>query len=352
MFMKIKGVYLPGNKEAHIKEWEIPDPQGDEVLIKIKASALCASDLSIYHGRPLIPGYPAGTFIVGHEPCGVVYKTGHCVKNLKEGDRVATICFVGCGHCQYCRGGEPNLCVNNPGVLGFNMHGADAEYLLIAERSCLPMPDKMSYVTGAVSTDAIGNLYSTMKAMNVCGNDVVAITGLGPMGLSGVLAAVNMGATVLAIDPVEERLNKAKELGAQYILNPKKVSPIEFVKENFPSGIDKSVDCSANEEAINILLNIARKHGIVSQIGEPGEKMIAINPSEQLIRKKVSYIGSWYFNLNEWEDIASFIVDKIGNDRAEGIVSHRYPLEEKAASEAFELFNAHKTLKVVFTPDN
>lgn len=220
--MKIKGVYLPGNKEAHIKEWEIPDPQGDEVLIKIKASALCASDLSIYHGRPLIPGYPAGTFIVGHEPCGVVYKAGPCVKNLKEGDRVATICFVGCGHCQYCRGGEPNLCINNPGVLGFNMHGADAEYLLIAERSCLPMPDKMSFVTGAVSTDAIGNLYSTMKAMNVCGNDVVAITGLGPMGLSGVLAAVNMGATVLAIDPVEERLNKAKDLGAQYVLNPKK----------------------------------------------------------------------------------------------------------------------------------
>jgi threonine dehydrogenase-like Zn-dependent dehydrogenase len=349
--MKIKGVYLPGTKEAHIKEWDIPDPKGDEVLIKIKASALCASDLSIYYGKPLIPGYPSGTFIVGHEPCGVVTKAGPCVRNYKDGDRVAVIAFVGCGYCQYCRGGEPNLCVNDLGVLGFTTHGGDAEYLLISERSCLPMPDKMSFVTGAVSTDAIANLYSTMRAMHVCGEDVVAITGLGPMGLSGVLAAVGMGATVLAIDPVEDRLIKAKDLGAQYTLNPAKVDPIEYTKKNFPDGIDKSVDCSAVESAINTLLNITRKHGIVSQIGEPGERTIAINPSEQLIRKKISYVGSWYFNLNEWEGAASFIVDKIGNDRAESIVSHRYPLEEDAVGEAFSLFDAHKTLKVVFTPD-
>jgi threonine dehydrogenase-like Zn-dependent dehydrogenase len=348
--MNIKGVLLPGDKEAHIKDWDIPDPTGDQVLIEIKASALCASDLSIYHGRPLIPGYPPGTFIVGHEPCGVVSGRGPCASSVKEGDRVAVIAFVGCGHCRYCRGGEPNLCENDMEVLGFTMHGGDAEYLLISERSCLPMPDGMSFVTGAVATDAIANLFSTMKAMNVGGNDVVAITGLGPMGLSGVLCAAGMGATVLAIDPVEERLAKAKGLGAQYTVNPQKVSPVDYVRENFPGGVDKAVDCSAVESAINDLLNIIRRHGIVSQIGEPGERMIAINPSEQLIRKKVSYVGSWYFNMNEWEEAASFIVDKIGNDRAEGIVSHRYPLEEDAVGEAFRLFNAHETLKVVFTP--
>ena len=347
--MKIKGVYLPGNAEAHIKDWEIPEPKGDEVLVQIKASALCASDLSIYHGKPLIPGFPAGTFITGHEPCGIVSKTGPCVRGLKEGNRVAMIAFIGCGHCRYCLGGEPNLC-DSTGVLGFTTHGGDAEYMLIPERSCLKMPDKMSYVTGAVATDAIGNLYSTMRQMSVNGNDVVAITGLGPMGLSGVLAAQGMGATVIAIDPVEDRLKKAKELGAQYTINPGKVNPLEFIKKHFPEGVDKSVDCSAVESAINTLLNIARKHGIVAQIGEPGERMIAINPSEQLIRKKLSYLGSWYFKLDEWDDIADFIVNRIGNDRAEGIVSHRYPLEEKAVGEAFKLFNAHETLKVVFTP--
>lgn len=347
--MKVKGVFLPGNEEAHIKEWEIQDPQKDEVLVQIKGAALCASDLSIYHGKPLIPGYPPGTFIAGHEPCGIVSKAGPGVQHFKERDRVALICFIGCGFCRYCRGGEPNLC-SSVGVLGFTTHGGDAEYILVPERVCLPMPDKMSYVTGAVSTDAIGNLYSTMKEMNVCGDDLVAITGLGPMGLSGVLTASGMGATVIGIDPVQDRLEKAKELGAHYTINPKKVDPVEFIQDLSPEGVDKAVDCSASEAAINLLLNIARKHGIVAQIGEPGEKLIAINPSEQLIRKKLTYVGSWYFKMDEWDDIADFIVNTIGNEKAESIVSHRYPLEDKAAGEAFKLFDEHKTLKVVFTP--
>jgi propanol-preferring alcohol dehydrogenase len=347
--MKTKGVYLPGNHEAHIKEWDLSEPAGDEVLVKIKGAALCASDLSVYHGHPLIPGYPSGTFIAGHEPCGIVSKAGPGVRNFKEGDRVALICFIGCGFCRYCRSGEPNLC-SGVGVLGFTTHGGDAEYILVPERVCLPMPDAMSFVTGAVSTDAIGNLYSTMKEMNVCGDDLVAIAGLGPMGLSGVLAAVGMGAKVIGIDPVKSRLDKAKELGAHFLLNPNDVDPAEFVRGISKEGVDKAVDCSASEAAINTLLNIARKHGIVAQIGEPGERPIAINPSEQLIRKKLTYVGSWYFRMDEWDDIADFIVNTLGNKKAESIVSHRYPLEDKAAGEAFKLFDEHKTLKVVFTP--
>lgn len=347
--MKIKAVYLPGNREAHIKEWEIPDPHDDEVLVKIKASALCRSDMSIYYGNPLIPGYPAGTFIPGHEPCGVISKTGSHVKHLKESDRVAITCFIGCGYCRYCRSGEPNLC-NSVGVLGFTTHGGDAEYILVPESVCLPMPDEMSFPVGAVSTDAIGNLYSTMKEMNVCGNDLVGIAGLGPMGLSGVLAAVAMGATVIAIDPVNSRLEKAKELGAHYTVNPEEIPLREYVSEISSEGIDKSVDCSAAQNGINALLDLTRKHGIVAQIGETGEAPISINPSEQLIRKKLTYIGSWYFTLSEWEEIADFIVHRIGNKESESIISHRYPLEEKAVDEGFRLFDQHETLKVVFTP--
>ncbi len=347
--MKIKGVYLPGNREAHLKEWDLPNPVQDEVLVQIKASALCASDLSIYHGKPLIPGYPSGTFIVGHEPCGIVTKTGPCTKQLKEGDRVAIIAFVSCGYCQFCMGGEPNLC-DKVGVLGFTRNGGDAEYLVIPERSCLLMPKNMSFITGAVATDAIGNLYSAMKKMQVSGDDLVAITGLGPMGLSGVLAATGLGATVIAIDPVEHRLSKAKKLGAEFLINPEKVDPKEYIRSNFREGVDKAVDCSGNENAINTLLDITCKHGVISQIGEAHGRTISIKPSEQLIRKKLTYLGAWYFNLSEWDSISDFIVNKLGNEKVESIVSHKYPLEEKAVMKAFNLFNAHKTLKVVFTP--
>ena len=139
-------------------------------------------------------------------------------------------------------------------VLGFQRHGGDAEYLIVPERVCLPMPEKMSYVAGAISTDAIGNLYSTMKEMRVCGNDLVAVVGLGPMGLSGIIAAIGMGATVVAIDVVEERLRKAKELGAHYTVNPKEVDPMEFISEISPEGVDKAVDCSGVNGGINLSL--------------------------------------------------------------------------------------------------
>lgn len=347
--MKIKGVHLPGDQTAHVKEWEISEPKEDEVLVQVKAAALCRSDMSIYYGIPLIPGFPPGTFITGHEPCGVVSKAGPCVQHLKEGDRVALICFAGCGICRYCKAGEPNLC-ETAKCLGFTMHGGDAEYIVVPERTCLPLPDEMSYALGAVSTDAIGNLYSTMKQMNVSGDDLVAVTGVGPMGLSAVLCALGMGATVIAFDPMENRLKKAKELGAHYTANPDKVDPEAYIREISKDGVDKAVECSAENEAINYLLNSMRKHGIVSQIGEPGEKPFTISPSEQLIHKKITYVGSWYFALDEWDDITRFIIHNIGTERAESIVSHRYPLEEDAADEAFRLFDKRESYKVVFTP--
>jgi propanol-preferring alcohol dehydrogenase len=347
--MKVRGVYLPGDKTAHVKEWEIGEPQNDEVLVKVKSAALCRSDMSIYYGIPLIPGFPPGTFITGHEPSGVVDKVGPCVRNLKQGDRVAVICFVGCGHCKYCLAGEPNICEMTK-CLGFTMHGGDAEYIVVPERACLPLPDEMSFDLGAVSTDAIGNLYSTMKYMNVSGDDFVAVAGVGPMGLSAVLCALGMGATVVAFDPMENRLKKAKEIGAHYVANPHKVDPEEFIRNISKEGVTKAVDCSAENEAINYLLNSTRKHGTVSQIGEPGASSVTINPSEQFIHKKLTYVGSWYFTLDEWDDITHFIISNIGVKQAENIISHRYPLEERAADEAFKLFDKRETYKVVFNP--
>jgi threonine dehydrogenase-like Zn-dependent dehydrogenase len=208
--METRGIYLPGNKEAHVKEWTVSEPRGDDVLIQVKAAALCASDMSIYKGNPLIPGYPSGTFIVGHEPCGIVAQTGPDVRRVREGDRVAIIAFTSCGDCDYCRTGEPMLCAEM-GVIGFTAHGGDADYLVVPERMCLPLPDAVSDVVGAISTDVLGNLYSTMNELELGADDLVAIAGCGPMGLAGVLAAAARGATVVAIDPIDSRLQIAEK---------------------------------------------------------------------------------------------------------------------------------------------
>jgi len=346
----MKGVHLPGNGEAHIEEWPDPKPAFGEVLIEVKASALCRSDMTIYYGEPLVGETAAGEVIPGHEPSGIIKEVGKGVKYFKEGNRVAVTCFLGCGSCKYCRSGEPMLC-NEVKFLGMDRNGGDAELLVVPENVCLLMPKEMSYASGAVSTDAIGNLYATMKEMNVCGDDLVAVVGIGPMGLSGILAAKGMGATVIAIDLVQSRLDKAKELGADYIVNAKEVNPREFIRNiTKGKGVDKSVDCSGSAAGISTALDIACKHGIVAQIGETGKKKVEINPSDQLIRKKLTWYGSWYFNLSQWDEVADFIINKVGNKRVEEIVSHRYPLEEESVSEAFKLFDEHKTFKVIFTP--
>jgi len=344
----MKGVYFPGTGEAHLKEWPDPTVHPDDVLIKIKASALCRTDLSIYYGNPVVGKKAPGEVIPGHEPCGIITKTGKNAKHFKEGDRVVASIFVGCGFCKYCRAGEPNIC-ERVEILGFDRHGGDAEFLVVPENVCLPMPDEMSYITGAISTDVIGNLYSTMKEMNVSGKDIVAIIGVGPMGLGGTLSAKGMGATVVALDLVDSRLNKAKTLGADYIVNAKEQNPVEFLmKLTNGEGVDKSVECSGTPEGVATCLDITRKHGCVAQIGEMAEAKI--KPSAQFLRKKLTYYGSWYFYLQEWGGIADFIVNRIGNDKAEKMVSKRYSLTEQDISQAFKLFDQHKTDKVVFTP--
>jgi len=346
----MKGVYLPGNGEAHVRECPDPRPAANEVLIEVKASALCRSDMMIYHGETLVRKTCAEKIIPGHEPSGIIREVGKGVKHLKEGDRVAVTCFLGCGICRYCRSGEPMLC-QEVEILGFDKNGGDAELLVVPGNVCLPIPEDMSYVVGAISTDAIGNLYATMKEMNVNGDDSVAIVGLGPMGLSGVLAAKGMGATVVAVDLVQSRLDKAKELGADYVINAKEADFQEFIKDiTKGKGVNKSVDCSGSAGGICTALDVTGKHGIVAQIGETGERKMEVFPSKQLIRKKLTWYGSWYFNLPQWEDIVDFIKNRIGYKKAGEIVSRCYPLEEQSISEAFKLFDKHKTLKVVFTP--
>jgi D-arabinose 1-dehydrogenase-like Zn-dependent alcohol dehydrogenase len=341
----MKGVYLPGDQTAGIKDWDIPEVGKWDVLVEIKASALCRSDMSIYYGNALMGG---GNVIPGHEPAGLVVETGKNVTAVAKGDRIALHCFIGCGQCEYCRRGEPFLC-DALELLGFQKHGGDAEYLVAPESTCLKIPNEMSFRTAAISTDAIGNLYNSMKELNLMGSDKLAVVGLGPMGMSGVMVGSALGSEVIAIDLVESRLKKAKELGASVIINAAKENVVEVVRElTKGKGVAKAVECSGSQEGINTALDIVGKHGQIAQIGERSN--LTIDPSNQLIRKMVTYFGSWYFQIWQWPEIVDFIMNRIGDSRAQELISHSFSLSEPDVKEAFQLFDEHKTQKVVFEP--
>jgi L-iditol 2-dehydrogenase len=338
----LRGILLPGNKQVVVTDWPKPQAGVGEVLVRVKASAICRSDLSLYYGQAVVQGNRAGKVITGHEPAGVVEEVGVGVKSLKAGDRVAIYLAVGEGQCEYCRRGDYHLCPDWE-CLGFTKDGGNAEFIVVPERNCLPIPDEMSFIAAAVSTDAFGTLYSAAKKLEVSGSSTVGIWGLGPMGSSGILACKARGAKVIAIDPLEARRDFAKELGADITLDPSDGNVVARIMELTNNvGVDAAIDCSGNPHGQNAALDAAKRFGKVAFIGE--SKETTIRPSDQLIRKQLTLIGSWYFNISEYEEIKRVIVEK--KIPLEKLVTHTFSLEQ--AETAFRMFDERQTEKAVF----
>lgn len=341
----MRAVLFPGNKEVQVVDRPDPSPGLGEVLIKTRASAICRSDMGLYYGdHAVVGGDAAGTgqVVPGHEPAGDVVELGEGVSGIEVGDRVAVYLAIGCGHCEYCLKGYRMLCPDWK-CLGFDVDGGNADYLVVPAVNCLELPDEISYEAGAVITDMVGTQYHTQKRLGVSGADTLAVFGLGPMGAAGVLVGKARGARVVAIDILDSRLEMARELGADEVINSKEEDPVERLRAlTRGMGVDVAIDCSGVPPAQNAALDAARKMGAVAFVGESSST--AINPSDQMIRKILHVIGAWYFPLGEFEEIARFVVDN--EVPVEKMITHRFSLDE--APEAFRMFDQRETEKAVF----
>lgn len=344
----MKAVLFPGNEEVRVvNDHPDPSPRLGEVLIKTRASAICRSDMHLYHGNAVVGGESAGTgtIVPGHEPAGEVVELGEGASGVEAGDRVAVYLAIGCGHCEYCLSGYRMLCPEVK-MLGFDLDGGNADYVVVPAVNCVKLPDGISYEAGAVMTDMIGTQYHTQKRLNVSGADTLAVFGLGPMGAAAVLIGKARGASVIAVDVLDSRLELAKELGADVTINSSEEDSVERLRElTHGIGVDIAIDCSGAPPAQNAALDAARAMGSVAFVGESPET--TINPSDQMIRKVLNVIGAWYFPLGEFEEVARFVVD---NDvPVEKMISHRFSLDD--APEAFRMFDQHETEKAVFVWD-
>ena len=339
---KMTAVYLPGNKQVDIRTAIVPEPGPDEVLVEVKASCICRSDLSLYYGNAVISGGDSDQFICGHEPSGIVVKTGEAVTEFSVGDNVAVYLAVGCGVCHHCRTGHNYLCAKWK-CLGFTMDGGNAEFLRVPARNLLKTPKGMSHLAAAISTDAFGTLFSACRKVGVNGLSTIGIWGLGPMGAAGTMAAKAMGGSVVALDPVAERREFAKELGADLVLDPTAPDALNQIRE-FSGGEDLSgaIDCSGSSQAHNMALEAAAPMARLALIGESQET--TIKTSDHMIRKQLTVFGSWYFSINEYEDILSLI--KSHNVDLERLATHTFDLKD--ADKAFRMFDNRETEKAVF----
>lgn len=343
----MKAVQLPGNKQVDVVSRPDPAPGQGEVVVRTRASFICRSDMSLYHGDPIVGGDAArnGAVIPGHEPAGDVVELGAGVTGIVSGDRVALHLAIGCGRCEYCLRGDRMLCPDWK-CLGFDVDGGDADFLVVPAVNCLALPDELSYEAGALLTDMVGTQYHVQKRLNVSGVTTVAIFGLGPMGLAGVLAARGRGARVIAVDVLRDRLDLAHALGADETVDSSGADPVEALRElTGGRGVGVAIDCSGAPSAQNAALDAACKQGAVAFVGE--SRSTTINPSDQIIRKLLTVIGGWYFPLWEYPEIVRFALDR--ELPVEKLVTHRFALDD--APEAFRLFDERKTEKAVFVWD-
>lgn len=342
----MKSVVLPGNREVKVEDRPIPAPGPGEVLVATRASAICRSDMGLYTGTSAIVGGDAagkGFVVPGHEPAGVVAEVGDGVTGLAVGDRVAAYLAIGCGHCEFCASGYLMLC-RAWQCLGFDVDGGDADYFVIPARNVLPLPDEVSYVAGALMTDMIGSQYHTQRVLGVRGGETVAVIGLGPMGAAAVVVAAALGADVVAVDLLADRLRLARSLGAATTIDSSGMDALAALQEQTGGrGVDVAIDCSGAPAGQNLALDAAAKQGRVAFVGE--SRATQINPSDQIIRKLLTVVGGWYFPLGEWPAIVRLVTDK--KLPVEDLVTHRFSVDE--APTAFAMFDKRETEKAVFT---
>ena len=344
------GVVFLGERKLELREFPDPTPGPGEVVIGIKASGMCGSDLHPYRAagnaaKALGLGGGSGPVIGGHEPCGVVAAVGPGVSETEArvGQRVMNHHYWGCGQCKHCRVGWSQLCRKGIVVYGMTGHGAHAPFMKVPARTLVPLPDELSFEEGAAISCGTGTAYGALKRLDVSGRDTLAVFGQGPVGLSATQLGCAMGARVIAVDLAAERRRLAKEFGAETVIDPRETDPVAALRElTHGEGVEAALDCTGNPEARVAAVRSACTWGRVCFVGEGNTTTFDI--SQDLIRKQLTILASWTFSAVGQEECARFIADR--RLPLKRLLTHRFKLEE--AAEAYRLFDTQTTGKGVF----
>ncbi len=348
----MKGVVFLGDRKLELREFPDPTPGPRDVVLEIKASGMCGSDLHNYRGPPPSGEAAGGVkreagMIAGHEPCGVVVAVGSGVseKEAHVGQRVMDHHYDGCGNCKHCRGGWTQMCLEGTVVYGSGGHGAHARYMKVPVSTLVTLPDALSFETGAAIACGTGTAYGALKRLNLQGGETIAIFGQGPVGLSATQLAAAMGARVIALDVSPERADRAKEFGASEVISGKSNDTVAAIRDlTHGEGAHKTLDASSAPEARAACVRAVRSWGTACFVGERGQVTLDVSPD--ILRRQVTIVGSWTFSKQGQAECAEFVADhKVDVDK---LFTHRWKLEQ--AEQAYKLFDQQTSGKGVILP--
>jgi threonine dehydrogenase-like Zn-dependent dehydrogenase len=344
----MQGLVFLGDRRVAVQDFPDPVPGHGEVVVAIRASGMCGSDLPRYVQSSSTLADQAPVFITGHEPCGVVAERGPGVSEQQApiGQRVMVHHYRGCGMCKHCRAGYSQMCIHGAEVMGFSAHGGNAPYLLAPASALVGLPDELSFAEGAAIACGTGTAYSALKRLDVSGRDTLAIFGQGPVGLAATQLATAMGARVVAVDLSPERRELACQMGAEEAIDPSATPPVEAIKVlTHGEGADATLDCTGHPEARANCARAARPWGRACFVGERGTATFDMTPD--VIHKQLTMYGSWTFSTLLMAECARFAVDRrvpLGK-----VFTDTFTLAE--ADQAFRRFEARGMGKGVFAFD-
>ncbi|HZE62140.1 MAG TPA: zinc-binding dehydrogenase [Burkholderiales bacterium] len=347
----MRGAVFLGDRKVELKSFPDPTPGPGEVVLEMKASGMCGSDLKFYRSPPgaaqaaLGLGKLSEPFIGGHEPCGVVVARGAGVseKEAPTGLRVMDHHYSGCGLCSHCRVGWSQLCRAGITVYGVTAHGGHADYFKVPAKTIVPLPEELSFAEGAAVACGTGTAYGALRRMRIAGGDTLAVFGQGPVGLSATVLGVAMGARVIAVETSPERMKLAQEFGADAAIDASREDAVTAIKELTNGvGADLALDCTGAAAARRAAVRCVKTWGTACYVGEGGDVTLDVSPD--LLRRQVTLIGSWTFSAMGMQECAEFIAKK--RIALERIFSDRWRLEQ--AAEAYRKFDTQTTGKGVF----
>ncbi len=339
------GVILPGNSTVEFKQFPVPKPGPGQVVVKMKASSICGSDIRAIYRAHLgkgPEGYQPGT-IAGHEPCGQIVEVGPDCKEFKVGDRVILYHISGCGCCDDCRTGYMISCHNEArAAYGWQRNGGHAPYLLAEENTCVHLPDNLTYLDGALVACGFGTAWEAITRIKLDGRDRLLITGLGPVGLAAAMLGRALGASeIIGVDTSADRLALGKKLGLidhEVISNDGALDAIMKITNG--KGCEASVDCSGAGPARLLALKGTRQWGRVAFVGEGNDIKFDVSP--YLIHPQITIYGSWVTSLGHMSELAERL--SRWNIHPEITVTHKFPLEK--AAEAYDIADKGQSGKV------
>lgn len=300
-----------------------PSPGVNDLLIKIAYTAICGTDMHIYHWDTWSQKTIPTPMVVGHEFVGEVVAIGEGVKSFSVGDRVSGEGHITCGHCRNCRAGRRHYCANTQGI-GVDIPGAFGEYLILPAENGFKLPADIDDKMAAIF-DPFGNAVHTTLSFDLTGEDVL-ITGAGPIGIMAAGIARHVGARHVVITDVNDyRLNLAKQMGASRTVNVTKESLEDTMAElGMTEGFDVGLEMSGVANAFHSMLDNMIHGGKIAMLGIPGNDM-AIDWS-QVIFKSLTIKGVYGREMfDTWHKMACLL--QSGLDLSP-VMTHEFSIDD------------------------